>query len=65
MRTKSLVSAVSRTCSSKKSAFSLLSMEPKVSTATSPRISAASATRPSASRMPASVLVSRARSTST
>mmetsp|Transcript_98639 Transcript_98639/g.239945 ORF Transcript_98639/g.239945 Transcript_98639/m.239945 type:complete len:203 (-) Transcript_98639:57-665(-) len=65
VRMKSRCNNVRRICSRMKLAFSCASMLPNVSTCTSCKISLASLILPSASRASASILVSRARSTST
>mmetsp|Transcript_9070 Transcript_9070/g.32043 ORF Transcript_9070/g.32043 Transcript_9070/m.32043 type:complete len:231 (+) Transcript_9070:723-1415(+) len=65
VRTKSRCASVSRICSRMNFAFSCASIDPNVSTCTSCRISLASLMLPSASRALASIIVSRARSTST
>ena len=64
-RVKSPRSSTSRTCSRMKATFSSLHSAPKVSTATSCMISAASCALPRSSAMRASMRVRRARSTST
>uniref|UniRef100_A0A2M3ZSU8 Putative secreted peptide n=1 Tax=Anopheles braziliensis TaxID=58242 RepID=A0A2M3ZSU8_9DIPT len=65
VRTKSCLARQSRICSSISSTFSRLSIVPYVSTCSSSMIDAAPVTSPSASLMSASILVKRARSTST